>query len=409
MGGGRVVVIGAGLGGLRTAEALRGAGHTGPITLIGDEQHAPYDRPPLSKQVLAGTWDEQRATLRDGAALAALDLDLRLGIRATGADTRVVELADGTRLEHDVLVVATGVRPRPLPGQPEHPRVHLLRTLDDCRALRAGLAGARSLVVVGGGFIGAEVAATARATGLDVTIVEALDQPLERVLGAEMGALCARLHRDNGVTVHTGAGVEALAADGDGVTVGLAAAAAGRGPGGELRGDQVVVGLGTVPDTGWLAGLGADPAGGLPCDTRGLVDGTTNVYAVGDVAAWRHPVTGERRRDEHWTSAGEQAVVVARRITGAEITREAGALPYFWSDQYGLKLQLVGRADPEGTVRVLHDPGVIKGTVAGWFRDGLLVGALAFHAPRLLNRYRQLVLTGADERAVRRTTAELTG
>jgi 3-phenylpropionate/trans-cinnamate dioxygenase ferredoxin reductase subunit len=165
--------------------------------------------------------------------------------------------------------------------------------------------------------------------------------------------------------------------------------------------------VGTVVDCGWLAGLGVSTEGGLLCDATGLVEGTGNVYAVGDVAAWRHPTVGDRPRIEHWTSATEQAAVVAQRIAGTEITRQADVVPYFWSDQYGLTLQLVGRCDLATSVEVLHDPGVIKGTVAGYFCAGTLVAVLAFHAPRLLNRYRRLVAAGADEREVRSTAAEL--
>ena len=394
-----VVVVGAGLGGLRTVESLRAEGFPGRVSLVGDEPHEPYDRPPLSKQILAGQWPEERAVLHRGE-LADLDVSLYLGRSAVSVDGAAVEFADGTRLRYDALVVATGVLPRRLPGQPDHPELHVLRTLEDCRGLRDSISRARSLLVVGGGFIGAEVAATARTAGLDVTMIEALPVPFARVLGEQMGRLCARLQTDNGVSVRCGARLVGFP-DSDG---GIAAALA---DGSVVRADCGVVGVGTVVDGEWLAGLGVSTEGGLLCDATGLVEGTGNVYAVGDVAAWRHPTVGDRPRIEHWTSATEQALVVAQRIAGKAITRQADAVPYFWSDQYGLTLQLVGRCDLGTSVEVLHDPGVVKGTVAGYFRAGALVAVLAFHAPRLLNRYRRLVAAGATEREVRATAAEL--
>ncbi len=394
-----VVVVGAGLGGLRTVECLRAEGFSGRISLVGDEAHEPYDRPPLSKQILAGSWPEERAILHRGE-LADLNVSLHLGRAAISLDDGVVELDDGARLRYDVLVVATGVRPRRLPGQPDHPQLHVLRTLEDCRALRCSLSRARSLLVVGAGFIGAEVAATARMAGLEVTMLEALPVPFGRVLGEQMGRLCARLQTDNGVTVRCGVRLLDLVDSNGGLAARLA-------DGSQVRADCGVVGVGTVVDAGWLTGLGLLTDGGLLCDGTGLVEGTGNVYGVGDIAAWRHPTFGDRPRIEHWTSATEQAAVVAQRIAGAEITRLADAVPYFWSDQYGLTLQLIGRCDLATSVEVLHDPGAIKGTVAGYFADGTLVAVLAFHAPRLLNRYRRLVAAGASEQEVRSTAAEL--
>jgi 3-phenylpropionate/trans-cinnamate dioxygenase ferredoxin reductase subunit len=394
-----VVVVGAGLGGLRTVEFLRAEGFSGRITLVGDEPHEPYDRPPLSKQILAGQWPEERAALHRGE-LAELDVSLHLGRKAVGVDHIAVDLDDGTRLNYDALVVATGVRPRRLPGQPDHPELHVLRTLEDCRGLRDSISRARSLLVVGAGFIGAEVAATARTAGLEVTILEALPTPFARVLGEHMGGLCAQLQTDNGVTVRCGVPLMDFVVSERGIAARLA-------DGSIAPADCAVIGVGTVIDAGWLAGLEISTDGGLLCDTTGLVEGTGNVYAVGDIAAWRHPTVGDRPRIEHWTSAGEQAAVVAQRLAGKQITRQADVVPYFWSDQYGLTLQLVGRCDLATSVEVLHDPGMIKGTVAGYFANGALVAVLAFHAPRLLNRYRRLVAASASEHEVRSTAAEL--
>jgi 3-phenylpropionate/trans-cinnamate dioxygenase ferredoxin reductase subunit len=403
-----VVVIGAGLGGLRTVEFLRAVGFPGRISLVGDEPHEPYDRPPLSKQILAGQWPEERAVLHRGD-LAELDISVYLGRSALGVESTAVELGDGTRLRYDALVVATGVRPRRLPGQPDHPGWHVLRTLEDCRRLRNSISRSHSLLVVGAGFIGAEVAATARTAGLEVTMLEALPTPFARVLGEQMGQLCAQLQTSNGVTVRCGVRLEGfLDTSPDRNGTGHGGIAVRLSDGSIVRADCGVVGVGTVVESGWLTGLGVGTDGGLLCDATGLVEGTGNVYAVGDIAAWRHPTVGDRPRIEHWTSAAEQAAVVAQRIAGKQITRHADVVPYFWSDQYGLTLQLIGRVDLATSVEVLHDPGVIKGTVAGYFADGTLVAVLAFHAPRFLNRYRRLVAAGASTHEVWSTAAELT-
>ncbi|HKS50912.1 MAG TPA: FAD-dependent oxidoreductase [Pseudonocardiaceae bacterium] len=395
----QVVIVGAGLGGLRTVESLRAEGFSGRISLVGDEPHQPYDRPPLSKQLLAGTWSEQRTLLHPGD-LADLDVSVHLGRSATSVDPVAVHLDDGSRLPYHALVVATGVRPRRLPGQPDHPDLHVLRTLDDCRELRNSMSRARSLLVVGAGFIGAEVAATARMAGLEVTMLEALPVPFAHVLGDQIGQLCAQLHTDHGVTVRCGVSLVGFADSDNGIAARLA-------DGTTVWADCGVVGVGTVIDDGWLAGLEVPTAGGLLCDTTGLVEGTSNVYAVGDIAAWQHPTIGDRPRIEHWTSATEQAAVVAQRLAGKPITRQADIMPYFWSDQYGLTLQLIGRCDLATSVEVLHDPGVVKGTVAGYFAGDTLVAVLAFHAPRLLNRYRRMVAAGASRHEVWSAAAEL--
>lgn len=396
----KIVVVGAGLGGIRTAEALRAEGATGLVTLVGEEPHAPYDRPPLSKQILSGRLPDDRASLRAPHELQKLGIDLRLGSKVVDADSGAVYLADGTRIGYDALVVATGVRPRRLPGQPDHPRLHVLRTLDDCRALRGSLRQAGKLLVIGGGFVGAEVAATARANDVDVTIVEELPVPFTRVLGGEMGAVCARLHREHGVRLECGRRVDEFVSDGSGIAVRL-------DDGRMLEADCGLVSIGAAVDDDWLRGLGVATGSGLECDEYGLVTGTSNIYAVGDIAAWRDSGAGDHRRIEHWTSATEQAAVVARRIAGREVTKSADLMPYFWSDQHGIKLQLVGHPERAEAVEILHDPGTVKGTVAGYFAGSSLIAVVTFQAPKLLAKYRALVQRGADRTAVLATAAEL--
>ncbi|MTD53272.1 ferredoxin reductase [Amycolatopsis sp. RM579] len=381
------MVVGAGLGGVRTVEQLRTAGYQGGITLVGDEPHAPYDRPPLSKQVLAGTWTPERITLRDHDGLAELNVRTHFGVPATALHAGAVALADGTVLDADAVVIATGAEARRLPGQP--PGVHTLRTLDDSLALRVALDGARSLLVVGAGFIGAEVASGARARGIGVTVLEAMPVPCERALGPQLGVLCGRLLTEAGVDLRLGTRLSRFV---DANTVELA-------DGSRVSADVVLAGVGATPRSSWLdkGDVGLETANGVACDERGRVDGASGVWAVGDVAAWQDPVRGGRFRHEHWTNVVDQAAVVARDIAGAD--PPPATVPYFWSDQFGMKIQLVGRPDLAGTIVPLRGEGLtggpVKGTVAGYFAGDRLVAVVGFGAARYLAKYHALVLRGA--------------
>jgi len=268
-----LTVVGASLAGLRGAEAARRAGFDGPITIIGDEPHAPYDRPPLSKQVLAGDWEPDRLTLSKPEAVADLDIEIRAGVTATGfdlADRRLSlrSAAGDESVAVDAMLIATGARCRTLPGTEAMTGVHVLRSLDDCLALRADLdATPQRVVVVGAGFIGAEVAATARTRGLDVTLIEALPPPLGRVLGDAMGAVCAAVHRDHGVDLRTGVGVDGLDADGTAADDGRVTRVR-LSDGSTVTADVVVVGIGVIPNTEWLEGSGIQVNQGIPVDDR---------------------------------------------------------------------------------------------------------------------------------------------
>jgi NADPH-dependent 2,4-dienoyl-CoA reductase/sulfur reductase-like enzyme len=384
-----VLVVGAGLGGLRTVEQLRQVGFEGRISLVGAEAHPPYDRPPLSKQLLAGAWEPEKIVLRDAAALEDLGVRMHLGLPAVALRPGEVELADGSVLTADAIVLATGVEARTLPGQPED--VFVLRTLDDSLALRAALEKAESLLVVGAGFIGAEVASTALARGVSVTILEAAAVPLSRGLGDEVGRICARLIREAGVDLRTGT---ALARFVDAHTVELV-------DGSTVSADVVVVGIGGKPDLAWLADTGLDLSDGVPCDASGRVEGLDGVWAVGDMSSWSDALSGARHRFEHWTSTSDQAAVVARDITGAEAP--PATVPYFWSDQFGLKIQLIGRPDLADSVLPLHGEGLaggpVKGTVVGYLAGEKLVAVAGFGAARYVVRYRAPLLAGADRAA----------
>ena len=397
-----VLVVGAGLGGLRTVERLRTAGFQGRISLVGDEAHAPYDRPPLSKQVLTGEWAPERTTLRSVAGLDELGVRTHLGMRAVALRQGEVELADGASLHADAIVIATGLAARTLPGQPAG--VHTLRTLDDALALRSALERASSLLVIGGGFIGAEVASSARTRGLAVTVLEALPVPSARALGEELGALTGRVMTDAGVDLRTDARIDGFISgdSADGAASGPTGAGLGMAlaDGTRLTADVVVVGIGGVPRLGWMGGGQATSGvpGGLPCGTTGRVEGLPDVWAVGDVAAWPDAAHGDRHRHEHWTSAGDQAATVARDILGEP--PPPAPVPYFWSDQFGLKIQLLGRPEHADTLLPLHGDGLaggaVRGTVVGMLADGRLAAVAGFGAARFVARYRALVQEGAD-------------
>ncbi|MCW2778654.1 MAG: hcaD [Frankiales bacterium] len=399
----RLVVVGAGLAGLRACETARRGGHAGPIVLVGSEVHLPYDRPPLSKEFLdvdgAGKPDphlQTEAVLRD-----ELDIDVRTGTAALGLDVqRKVLLTGAGELPYDALVVATGAAARTLPGSEQLAGVLALRTLDDAHALRLALeAGART-VVVGAGFIGSEVASAASKRGLDVTVVEALGAPLVRSLGVEVGALCSSLHTDHGTDLRLGVGVAALHP-----REGSEADADGRRPVGAvvltdgtvLPADLVVVGVGCVPSTAWLADSGLqlhERDGGIVCDENlqaldasgAPVDG---VFAAGDVAHWHNALFDRTMRLEHWTSAAEQGAAAATNAL-AEQRAPYVTVPYFWSDWYGTRLQFVGV--PTADEVVVQQRTDAKGGTAVLYRQGeTLVGALTLGRPDLIMKYRRMV------------------
>jgi len=389
-----VAVVGASIAGLRAAETLRGEGHTGPVVVVGAEPHLPYDRPPLSKQFLAGTWGLERISLRAPDKLAGYGLDLRLGRRADALDLggRRLELDDGTSLSFDGLVIATGAAPRALPGAEDVEGVHLLRTLDDSQSLAAALGEGVSLVVVGAGFIGAEVAATAHSMGARVTVVEALPVPLGRVLGDAMGSVCAALHADNGVEVRTGVGVAGLRTEphaGGRRVTGVELA-----DGSVLDAEVVVVGIGVVPVTGWLQGSGLELGDGVVADDR--LFAADDVVVAGDVARFTE-ADGTSRRVEHWTNATEQGAVAARNLlAGRDGAVPYRPVPYFWSDQYDVKIQVIGHPSPADEVVVVDGSTDERRFVALYGREGRLQAVLGFGRPRQLMAFRPLLEAGAS-------------
>ncbi len=385
------MVVGASLAGLRAAETLRKGGLDGPLTIVGAENHLPYDRPPLSKQILTGRAGPEDVFL---PVEPGLEADWVLGVEATGLDLdrKHVRLSGGVEVPFDLLVIATGAAPRLLPGAAPGPGVHYLRTIDDAVALRDDLAEAERVVVIGAGFIGLEVAASARQRGLSVTVIEVLPVPLERAIGPEMGAAIAATHGRHGVAVLLGTAFDGLVGTGRVEAVRLAG-------GGHLPADLVVVGIGVAPATGWLDGSGVEVSDGVRCDSRLRVRAggrwRPDIVAAGDVARWTHPGYGEAVRIEHWTNAADQGEAAARTLLEGDAAPPFSPTPYFWSDQFGIKIQFVGDARPGDVVALLEGDPAEDRFVAAYGRSGRLVAGIGMRRPARVMALQRLIATGA--------------
>ncbi|CAL9367365.1 Toluene 1,2-dioxygenase system ferredoxin--NAD(+) reductase component [Streptomyces sp. enrichment culture] len=384
-----VTVVGASLAGLYAARELRAQGYGGRLVIVGDEPHPPYDRPPLSKDFLTGRADETQLALTDAEETAALDAEWLLGVRARGLDARgrTVLLDDGRTVSTDGVVIATGASARHLPGD-GLAGVHTLRTLDDARALREELTrGPRRVVVIGGGFIGAETASSCAALGHAVTVVEAAALPLVPQLGTEMAAVCAALHRRGGTELITGTGVAGLRGT-------VAVTGVELTDGRTLPADVVVVGIGATPNTAWLAGSALALRDGVLCDD-GCATALPQVVAVGDVAR----VGGTRA--EHWTAAAEQPRAAVANLLAGRTVATARTVPYFWSDQYGARLQFAGRREDGDFVRIVEG-GIADGApaeggfLAHYERDGRTTAVLCVDRPRAFTRARRALARAAD-------------
>ncbi|WP_407548759.1 FAD-dependent oxidoreductase [Streptomyces sp. Pv4-95] len=408
-----IAVVGASAAGLAAAEALRRFGWTGPLTLIGDEPHLPYDRPPLSKQLLHGAWEPERLLLRTAGQLDPLGLDLRLGTRATGLDaaTRTLTLDGGERLICAGVIIATGVAARSLPGAEHLAGVHTLRTLDDALALRARLTGAeRRLVIVGNGVLGCEAAAVARELGHEVTLVGRDPVPMARALGAEVGTLLAEEHRAHGVRLLTAdvAGFDTAASAGAEAAHVTAVRPA---DGTRIPADSVLLAIGSEPAVQWLDDPALDTGDGLRCDA--YCAAAPGIYAAGDVARWDHPVHGRPLRFEHRTNATEQGMAAARNLLAelaaetapaepsdpeadgsAQQRRPFAPVPYFWSDQYDIKIQAYGlTADADRAETTVLDHGTRR-TVTLYGSDGAATGIVATGLPpRQVRALRAVIAT----------------
>lgn len=389
-----VVVVGASLAGLRACETLREEGFTGRLVLVGAEGHMPYDRPPLSKEVLVGKWDADKILLRKGD-LSDLDLDFRRATRATALDSaqRIVTLDSGEKLAFDGLVIATGAKVRRLEMADGFEGVHYLRTLDDVMGLRADLdaallRGAPRVAVIGAGFIGCEVASSCRQRGFDVSIVEPLAAPMVRALGRHLGGLAALLHRENGVDLRCATSVVAIEGDGRVRSLRLS-------DGRTLAVDVLVVGVGVTAETTWLEGSGLELEDGVVCDE--YCSAAPGIVAAGDVARWKSlRRSGFRVRIEHWTHASAQGRAAALRLLRGEGGVEPyDPTPYVWTDQFGVKIQMVGHPSPDDEVHLVDGCFEEFRFVSLFARGGKLTGVVGMRRPRLVMEYQAMLEEGA--------------
>lgn len=384
----KVVVVGASLSGLRTVEALRSGGFDGEVVLAGAEEHLPYDRPPLSKQVLVGKKTRADADLMTREELDELEVDLRLSTTGSDLDVAAGTVAlNGAAESFDHLVIATGARPRPLPFGQGVAGVHALRTVEDCAVLGAALEAKARVVVIGGGFIGSEVAWAAVSQGCATTVLEMLPTPLYQSLGPEVGSMVAAMQQEAGIELITGHGAAGLRQE-DGRVTGV-----DLDDGRILPADLVVVGIGVVPETTWLEGSGLELDNGVACDEQLRASGHRNIRAVGDVARWYHPGLGRRVRVEHWTNAAESASHAAAGILGSDAAYDP--VLYVWSDQLGHRIQVLGLPGPGDEFRVVH--GQVGAKLVGLYQaEGRVTAALGIDFPGRLMRYRTLLEEGAD-------------
>ncbi|OBJ82093.1 NAD(P)/FAD-dependent oxidoreductase [Mycobacterium asiaticum] len=387
----QVVVVGAGIAGTRAAETLRQEGYDGELTVVGSERYAPYHRPPLSKKLLSGKVHragidlapqfEMQARVLRGASALALDMS-----------SRTVQIRDGDdelALQFDGLVIANGAVPREWPNGPVPDGVMMLRTVDDCLAIRERLSSGPRVVVVGGGFIGAEVAATCREIGLEVVLIERSANPLLAALGGELAPHWADLHRQHGVDLRVDVGVEEFVGNGQVEAVRLT-------DGSQVPADLVVIGLGVTPATDWLRGSGLRVDDGVVCDATGTVEGGTDVVAAGDVASWWHPLYGRQLRIEHWEHAGRQGAAAARTLlAGRDRAQEYREVPYFWSDQYDVKVQMLGVPVDYDTVEIVEGDPATWEFVAAYGREGHTTAVLST-VPGRVDVYRDVIRTRAE-------------
>jgi NADPH-dependent 2,4-dienoyl-CoA reductase/sulfur reductase-like enzyme len=386
-----VVVVGAGVAGMRAAETLRQEGYDGALTIVGAERQAPYHRPPLSKKLLSG--EIHRAGI-DMAPQFDLGARVLRGASAVGLDTtsRCVHLRDDghdVSLPFDGLVIASGATPREWPDGPVPDGVLMLRTVEDCLAIRDRLAARPRVVVVGGGFIGAEVAATCRSIGLDVTLIERSSSPMVSALGEELAPRWAELHRRHGVDVRVGVGVEALLG-------GERVEAVRLTDGSQIAADLVIIGLGVTPMTDWLDGSGLRLEDGVVCDATGAAEGADGVVAAGDVARWFHPLYDRHLRVEHWDHAARQGEAAARTLlAGRERADTYDEVPYFWSDQYDVKVQMLGVPTDYETIEVIEGDHDGWEFVAAYGRDGRTIAVLGT-IPGRVHAYRDAIASRAE-------------
>ena len=377
-----LAIVGASLAGLSAARAARAQGFTGRLVIIGDEPHRPYDRPPLSKDFLLGAITAEDLFLEADADELQAEWLLGAGAASLDADSRTVLLKDGRTVQADGIVIATGARARQLPTLAGLSNVFSLRTLADAQSLAPELVPGSRMAVIGAGFIGAEVASAAASRGMEVTMIDTKPVPFAAQLGAEMGAVVARLHAANGVELVSSATIADFYS-GEGNVTGLRL-----GCGRYVPADVVVVGIGAEPNTGWLAGSGIALDGGVLCDAMGRTN-IPGIVAVGDCAAWFDDAAGTHRRIEHWTGALERAALAVQALLDEDAPQQPAKPPYFWSDQHGVKLQFAGHSAGYDRLEIEAGDPLTHSFLAVYYREDAAVAVLGMNQPRLFTKWRR--------------------
>lgn len=387
-----LAIVGASLAGLSAARAARAQGFGGRLVIIGDEQHRPYDRPPLSKDFLLGAITAEDLFLE--AADDELGAEWILGVGAAGLDaaSRTITLSDGRSITADGIVIATGARSRKLPALDRLDNASCLRTIADAEGLAPKLVAGNRMVIVGAGFIGAEAASVAAMRGMDVTMVDYAPVPFAPQLGEDMGATVAKLHTSNGVNLICGAEIESFAIE-DGNVTALRLA-----DGRNLPADVVLVGIGAQPNVEWLEGSGVELRNGVLCDAMGRTT-VPGIVAVGDCANWFELTLGEHRRVEHWTGALERAAFAVQALLDADAPQQPVKPPYFWSEQHGVKIQFAGHS--AGHDRLVIEAGDPEehNFLAVYYKGETPVAVLGMDQPRLFTKWRRSLTAPAAKPA----------
>lgn len=377
----RIVVVGGSVAGVHAAESLREIGFEGEVVLASAEHSLPYDRPPLSKDVLLGKQKAHEILLRPQSFYEELTIDLRLGNAAEKLDTagKVLRFADGSEISYDGLVVATGSAARKPAQSGDAPPVHLIRRVEDAVALAAELRPGRRLAVLGGGFLALEIASAAVQQGVEVSLIARNASPLARLLGHEVGQWYVKLHERHGAKVYCDSHVASYDKTLDGVDITL-------DNGTTISADIVAAGIGAEPAVGWLEDSTLELNDGVVCSAS-LYTTAPDVVAAGDIARWHNPIFGEDMRIEHWSNAADQGRHAAKTLLGDD--KPFLSVPYFWTDQYDTKLRFIGRASGLTDVRVEHMTDSELVVTMG--RKGVLIGAVCVGAPRLLAQYKAAI------------------
>lgn len=376
-----LLIVGASLAGLTCAQSLRSEGYTKKITLIGAEKHLPYNRPPLSKQVLSGKWQATQTNIDSAEKFIELELDFLIDEEAIELNVGLQEITTKNHaLKYEELIIATGASVRRLPGTESMSRVHVLRTIDDALGLREALVGKTSAVVVGAGVLGSEVISALSEYGIHATVIDRMEAPQLPLTGGHFASLVNELFLEHGVVTKYGVEIFSVSENESGITFDLS-------DGSKVSGEIAVVAIGCIPNVDWLANSGLDISNGVLCDSNGLA--APQIYAVGDVARWHNPVTGKSLRLENQTSAIEQGLAVGKFIATGESSPTTH--PFFWSEIFGNKILMLGNLEADIPLTIVHGSPSDNRFVAATISNGITTGIVGWNMPREFRQSRSMM------------------